>query len=80
MSFTFHQAIAQDAKSIANLHAKSWRAIYRSSLSDDYLDNHALEDRQKVWQKRFEVENPNQCVLIAKDSDKLVLRQLSIEG
>ncbi len=71
MSFTIHEATKADAQQIAELHTKSWRASYRGSLSDDYLDNHAFQDRQAVWQKRFEVENLNQCILIAKDRESL---------
>ncbi len=69
MTFTFKQATPKDANTIASLHTKSWQTAYKNSLSDDYLNNHALKDRQAVWQKRFETENPNQFVSIAKEYD-----------
>jgi len=71
MSFTFQQATSKDSEAIAQLHTKSWRNSYKGILSDDYLDNHALQDRQAIWQKRFEVENPNQCVVLAKEGESL---------
>lgn len=66
------RATADNVEAIAKLHTKSWRNSYKNILSDDYLDKHALQDRQAVWQKRFEVENLNQFVLIAKEGDSLV--------
>jgi GNAT superfamily N-acetyltransferase len=42
-----------DVVGIANLHAESWRATYRGILSDDYLENHAHQDRLAVWQDRL---------------------------
>lgn len=73
---SIQQATSKDIDAIAALHTKSWKKSYKNILSDDYLENHALEDRQKVWQKRLKVENPtlnlNQCVLTAKDGESLV--------
>ena len=67
MTFILKHANSKDANAIATLQAKSWQSAYRNSLSDDYLDNHVLKDRKEVWQKRFETENPNQFVCLARE-------------
>ncbi|WP_457417780.1 N-acetyltransferase family protein [Roseateles sp. P5_E7] len=42
-----------DADAIADLHATSWRSAYRGLLSDDFLDNGVIADRQAVWRERL---------------------------
>ena len=38
-------------EAIAHVHAASWIATYRGILEDDYLDNHALDDRMLYWRQ-----------------------------
>ncbi len=68
---TFRLATEKDAKKIAELHAQSWQKTYRGSFSDEFLDNHVLENRKAVWQKRFE-ENENQTTILAEESEELI--------
>jgi GNAT superfamily N-acetyltransferase len=44
---------AQDADTVAALHATSWRSAYRGMLTDDFLDNQVVADRQAVWRERL---------------------------
>ena len=46
--------LADDADSVAALHATSWRSAYRGILSDDYLDHEVDADRQNVWRERLQ--------------------------
>jgi len=65
-------ATPDDARSIAKLHAASWRTAYRGMYSDEYLDGPADKDRRKVWKKRFAAPADNQYVLLALEGDKLL--------
>jgi len=44
---------AEDADDVAALHATSWRSAYRGMLTDDFLDNDVVADRQAVWRERL---------------------------
>jgi GNAT superfamily N-acetyltransferase len=44
----------EDADTVAALHATSWRSAYRGMLTDDFLDNHVVADRQAVWRERLQ--------------------------
>ena len=43
-----------DADSVAALHATSWRSAYRGMLTEDFLDNRVVADRQAVWRERLQ--------------------------
>ncbi|MFG6430214.1 GNAT family N-acetyltransferase [Roseateles sp. LYH14W] len=45
---------AEDADTVAALHATSWRSAYRGMLTDDFLDNQVVADRQAVWRERLQ--------------------------
>ena len=45
---------ADDADTVAALHATSWRSAYRGILHDDYLDREVDADRQAVWRERLQ--------------------------
>jgi GNAT superfamily N-acetyltransferase len=64
-------ATIEDAENIAALHAISWQKAYRGSFSDDFLDNHVVENRRKIWQKRF-AEKENQTTILIENEDGLV--------
>lgn len=65
-------ALPADAKSIAKLHAASWRTAYRGMYRDEYLDDDVDRDRKKVWKKRFASPADNQFVLLATEGDALL--------
>ena len=58
-------ATLDDAGAIAAMHAASWRAFYRGSLSDSYLDGDIHSERQHVWRSRLSAPHEKQKVLIA---------------
>jgi ribosomal protein S18 acetylase RimI-like enzyme len=62
-------AIPSDARAIAALHAASWQASYRGSLSDTYLDCNVVADREAVWEDRFDHPSPRQHVFVAYEED-----------
>jgi len=68
----YRLAKPSDYKSIAALHAQSWKENYRGSFLDDYLDHHADADRMSVWSKRMSSAIPNQHVVLAEQSGELV--------
>ncbi|WP_194924525.1 GNAT family N-acetyltransferase [Catenulispora pinisilvae] len=53
MALTFRTALTEDASTVAQLHAASWRRHYRGAYSDAYLDGDVLTDREQVWSARL---------------------------
>ncbi len=54
-----------DADAVADLHARSWRATYRGSLSDAYLDGPVAEERQTFWRRRLRHPMPDLWSMLA---------------
>jgi GNAT superfamily N-acetyltransferase len=48
------EATPADARAIAEIHVRAWRAAYRGQLPDDYLDGLSVDDRlaQHEWSLR----------------------------
>jgi GNAT superfamily N-acetyltransferase len=67
MSIRYRTAMPEDALAIADLHARSWRATYRGSYRDEYLDGPVGEERLEVWTARLSDPPPNQFVVVAED-------------
>lgn len=67
----FRQATVSDVKSIAWLHAESWRKHYRGIWSDVFLDNAAYKDRLDMWHQRFNRPKQNQYILLAEKDEEL---------
>jgi GNAT superfamily N-acetyltransferase len=66
------QAVVSDAKTIAALHAESWRSAYRGILNDDYLDNGVFPERETYWQETLKTPRPERrYVLLAEQDNKL---------
>lgn len=49
----FRPAEANDAASVARLHADSWRRHYRGAYADAYLDGDIESERLQVWTTRL---------------------------
>jgi GNAT superfamily N-acetyltransferase len=64
---TIREALRADAAAIAMLHAESWRATYRGSYRDEFLDGPVFQDRLDVWTQRLSTPVPNQRVVLAED-------------
>lgn len=68
----FREAVFEDYKYIAALHAKSWQQNYRKDFSAHFLDEEALKERLAVWEHRLKNPLPNQYVVIAALNDLMV--------
>jgi ribosomal protein S18 acetylase RimI-like enzyme len=60
---------AADAEAVARMHAASWKVAYRGILTDDYLDNHADDDRQATWHKRLATHDESSFGIVAEERD-----------
>ena len=56
MPSRIREAVPKDARAIAEIHVRSWQAVYRGQLTDDYLDGLTVEDRPE--QHRLSLEEP----------------------
>lgn len=65
-------ATTSDSKTIACLHAESWRKNYANDLSINYLENIALNDRLLLWDQRLSAPKPNQQVYVA-EADRQIM-------
>jgi ribosomal protein S18 acetylase RimI-like enzyme len=54
-----------DAESIAAIHVASWKATYRGSLPDAYLDSLATDQRLPMWAGVLASPNPDVRVWVA---------------
>ncbi len=63
----FRAGTIDDAAAIADLHTRSWRANYRGSLSDAYLDGPIEGERRAFWQERLRHPRTGLWTLVADD-------------
>ena len=70
MTLEIRAARPEDAASIAQLHAESWRATFHNVLSDEYRSG-IVEDRKAVWQERMSASPANQLVIVAEKDGRL---------
>jgi|SoiMethySBSTD1v2_1073268.scaffolds.fasta_scaffold13933_3 GNAT superfamily N-acetyltransferase len=66
-------ASSQDLRSIALLHAQSWRSTYRDILPDEFLDQHVVPDRLEFWTSRFASAAPERRLLLKAVGDETLL-------
>lgn len=64
------KANPQDAGSIADLHARSWKTAYRGMLKDEYLDGNIQSDREAIWAERLAHPKANQYVVLVESNDR----------
>lgn len=59
----------EDAKAIADVHIRSWQAIYRGHIPDEVLDQLSLEKRTEEWKALLEqgVE-----IFVVEDSSDII--------
>lgn len=67
----YRDATPDDWPAIAQLHTESWQRNYRHSFPAHYLEVEALDDRRKVWEKRFTSPSPHQYVILAEENGML---------
>jgi GNAT superfamily N-acetyltransferase len=68
----FRLAGPADARTIAALHADSWRRHYRGAYSDAFLDGDVTVDRLAVWTYRLARRDPRACTILAEDDSGLI--------
>jgi ribosomal protein S18 acetylase RimI-like enzyme len=68
---SYRLAQPSDADAIALLHTASWRAHYRGSFSDAFLDDEQPAERIGVWRARLARPARNQLVQLALDGPEL---------
>lgn len=68
----YRLATSDDAAEIASLHARSWQLAYKGMLSDDFLTNHVVADRQQLWNKRLMSPSQDQYVMVCHESELLL--------
>jgi ribosomal protein S18 acetylase RimI-like enzyme len=67
-AITLRRMQAADADAVAALHATSWRSAYRGMLTDDFLEQDVVADRQAVWRQRLVDEpTPDGVGIVAED-------------
>lgn len=62
----------QDAPAIADVHVRSWRATYASTVSAAALDALDVDQRAALWTRRLTVPAPGQATLAAEVAGRLV--------
>jgi GNAT superfamily N-acetyltransferase len=71
-SLRFRAAGADDALSVATLHADSWRRHYRGAYSDAFLDGHVLKDRRSVWEARLAAPGDYATIMAEDEAGALI--------
>jgi len=69
---SYRLATKKDAAAIAALHAQSWQHHYQGAFKQAYLDGPIIQERLEVWQKRMQLPNPNQYVILAEEENQLL--------
>jgi GNAT superfamily N-acetyltransferase len=66
------QAGADDASTVAALHADSWRRHYRGAYSDAFLDGDVEADRKVVWSGRLVDQDGGTSTILAEENGEPV--------
>lgn len=64
-------ARAEDARGIAGIHVRSWRATYAGTVSAAALDRLDVDQRAVVWTRRLAASGPGQTTLVAEVAGRL---------
>ena len=70
MEITFRHATPEDATTIGQIHAQSWKNSYKGILTDQYLNHEVDNDLNQKWVKRFQQPNSKQFTLLAEENGK----------
>ena len=68
---SFRLATAADARSIAELQVRAWRAAYRGLLPDVLLDTQSVDSREEQWREWNRGHSLRQIWLIERDATLL---------
>jgi len=64
------RATVDDADRIALLHTESWQATYKGIMSEAFLTNRVVADRQHVWRERLGLTVPHQEVFLVVEQEQ----------
>lgn len=65
-------ALPADAPAIAGIHVRSWRAVYRGILPDNYLDGPADDERRTHWVALLGAATDADVILVLEDADRIL--------
>ena len=68
----FRRAGFEDARSVARLHADSWRRHYRGAYADAFIDGDVESDRLLVWTERLSAPDGTSSTILAEDGGCLI--------
>jgi ribosomal protein S18 acetylase RimI-like enzyme len=58
--------VPADARAIAEVHVRSWRAGYRGLMPDEVLDGLSVEDREEMWRQSAAADLDDGLLLVAE--------------
>jgi ribosomal protein S18 acetylase RimI-like enzyme len=64
------RATLSDVRAVAEIHVEAWRSAYSRILPADYLASLSVEQREAMWKKTIESEQPE--LLVAKDDGNVL--------
>jgi len=65
-------ASAADARSIAEVHVRSWQAAYRGIVPDESLDGLSVGERERVWRSLLDSLEERRSTLVAEADARVV--------
>jgi GNAT superfamily N-acetyltransferase len=65
------EADPKDARAIAEVHVRSWRAAYRGQLTDDFLDGMTVEERLDQHRRGLEDAREDWRTWVAEDAGQV---------
>ena len=71
-AISIRNAGPDDAEGIAAIHVASWRATYRGSMPDSYLDSLTIEQRLPMWKQVLVSASPLVRVWVVERDDEIV--------
>ena len=69
MTIAIRDAELADARGIATVNVRSWRAAYRGLLPDDVLAGLSVRDREEFWSRALVVRPAHTCIVVASVAD-----------
>lgn len=72
MRFSLRDAVADDARAIAEVHVESWRWAYRGQLPDETLDRLDVAEREAWWLAVLASDGAHARVIVAQSAGRVV--------
>ena len=65
-------ALLSDTRAIAEVHIQSWRETYTGVIPDTFMDDDALEQRNRMWEAILSLDPPPGEIVVAERSGQVV--------